>query len=186
MPHDVADRVERADLVEVDLLRLDAVDAAPRRAASAAKTAWARSRARAGQRRVVEQRADRRPSGDGMRGSGSSGDDRDVRARRCRAARDALAAQREPVDAERAAGRSATRAGVGAGVEQGAEQHVAGEAADGVDVEQPAHGAPAGGAGDARGDRAGAEAVVDVDDRDAGGAGGEHREQRGEPPNAAP
>ena len=61
-------------------------------------------------------------------------------ARRDRAARDALALERDPGERVQA-GRDVLL--VGAGVEQCAEQHVAGQAADGVDVEQTGHRAPA-------------------------------------------
>ena len=87
--------------------------------------------------------------------------------------------QVEPFDAQRAhvLGHAL---GARAGVDQGGQQHVAGGAADAVDVGDARHEAPAA----RRAMRAaivpGAEAVVDVHAGDAGRTRGEHREQRGD------
>ena len=69
-----------------------------------------------------------------------------------------------------------------AGADQGAEQHVAAGAGRGVDPADHARGSRrgAGVAGHPGGEHAGAEPVVDVDHGDAGRAGVQHRQQRGQ------
>ena len=162
-PHDLADRVDRADLVEVHALGVDAVDA-PLGVREPAERLLRPGARALGEPGGVDLRADRGPVAVRLR-----------RPRRRTVTRVAVIPWRSPSRVAAQAfhaqpGEPALdRRRVRARVEQRPEQHVAGDAADAVDVERCGSRAPPP-PRDPRGDRARSEPVVDVDDGDAGGA----------------
>ena len=178
-----------ADLVEVHLLGRAPVQAALGLGERAEGGERARSRTRSGRRASVDQAAD---VGRGAHDGGVLGVHVDLRARRCRRAARARPRASQPPTRQPLA-QLADLVEVGAGVDQRAERHVAGDAGEAV---EPGDGHVSTGVGHvvaaspaieralARqqpGDGAGgAEAVVDADDGDAGGARGEHGQQRGD------
>ena len=131
---DVGDGVDRADLVEVDLVRRDAVDVALGLGEAAERLVRACMGAR-GEVGGVDELADGGPVAmDVLVG----GDDLDPGG----ADAVALRARVDDVDAEASQPVADGRLR-GARVEERAEEHVAGDARDGVDVEEPAHAAAA-------------------------------------------
>ena len=134
---DVADRIQRADLVEVDGLRRDVVHAAlgPRERGEHRVRPLERA---GGKRGAVEQRTHVRPPA--MDVVLLLGEYRHA-SRREPVTRHRAGLERQSVERQRG------QAGlhvvvVRAGIEQGAEQHVAGDAGDGVHVRQAAHAPP--------------------------------------------
>ena len=136
-PHDLADRVDRADLVEVHLLGRDAVDAALGEREPLERLLRARRRARSGRSGGVDLLADRRPVP--MRLARRAAHASRVVAEipcRSRLADARCAARRRPGP------RASSHRVVRARVEQRAQQHVARDAADAVDVEDAGVTAP--------------------------------------------